>query len=93
MRSINDSITNILEQIYSIPILVYTSIISYINVSLSSLQEQFNSLVLSPDHKSDRKSINDLISVMNQAIIELQDLILDRNDIDLTNINDSKAKL
>jgi hypothetical protein len=48
-------------------------------------------IMVVPDYTSDIISINNLISDINQSIIELQDLIGDNNNIDLTDINDSIA--
>jgi hypothetical protein len=50
--------------------------------------------MIPPDYTSDTSSINDLISAMNQSIVELQDLIGDyNNSVDLMDINNSLTSL
>jgi hypothetical protein len=71
-----------------------TADIKSINSKVTSIQDQINSLIISPDSTSAISNINDLILTMNESITELQNLIGDGNiNTNLTGINDSLTSL
>jgi hypothetical protein len=90
--NLNDSIINLESQIDSITVPYYTSDISNLHDSIINLQSQIDRIVV-PNYRSHINRINCQISIMNQSITELQDIIGDGNSIDLTHINNSIASL
>jgi hypothetical protein len=93
IRSFNLRVAAVQNQINSVIISPdYTSDISAINDSITSPESERVSIIIL-DYAIDISTINDMISTMKQSIIQLQDIIGDGNDADLTDINNSIASL